>query len=444
MTFNCAQPFILAIVLLFSTATASATEPHAGAVTLQSLLIPLLDNHVRIKTAQAEVDAETRRIEVAFGSWYPDLDLTVNSGHQQHTRINTEDYFASGSIKLTQLLWDFGAANANIEKARLKLLLAELELLKVKQTFVLEAASSYINLLRAHQALEFTKESEANIHNQTGLEEAKVAKGAGYSTDVLQAKTQLAAAIARRLRNEQALIQAGNSFKEFFGFIPEDLSKLQAVTLQSVTQLPENLATLMDLALSNNLDLRIEQIKLALAKNDVHSERYNRLYPKINLSVEEMLQENARGTQWKGETNDMVTKVEVKMPFNLGFVAYDSIRAAELDASSRQNALYDTQIIVERKNRNALQQLKTARLTAESLQQQADIAEAFLELARVERQLGNRSLIDILSGEVSLINARSDAISAQYDAMLATLSLLEVIGALQPDVFNESKRKVIQ
>ena len=127
------------------------------------------------------------------------------------------------------------------------------------------------------------------------------------------------------------------------------------------------------------------------------------------------------------------------MPFNLGFIAYDSVKAAELAESAKHNALYDTKIIVERKNRDAFQKLQTARLTAQSLQEQADIAEAFLELARVERQLGNRSLIDILSGEVSLINARSDAISAQYDAILAILSLVEVMGALSPEIFTEAQ-----
>lgn len=441
MILNFARFTVLIIFFSFSTAPVFAAQQNEGNITLHSLLTPLLNDHVRIKTAQAEVEAEMRRIEVAFGGWFPDLDLTVNTGNQQHTRINTEDYFASASVKLTQLLWDFGAVNTTIEKARLKLLLSELELQKIKQKFILDAASSYINLFRAHQALEFTRQSESNIRNQTGLEEAKVAKGAGYSTDVLQAKTQLAAAIARRLRNEEAVIQAGNSFLEFFGFMPKDLSKLQPVNLKTTAELPENLSTLIELANSNNFDIRAEQIKFALAKNDIKSERTNRLYPKINLSVEEMLQQNARGTQWAGETNDMVAKVEIRMPFNLGFVAYDSIRAAELDASSKQNALYDTQIIVERKNRSAFQKLKTARLTAESLQEQADIAEAFLELARVERQLGNRSLIDILSGEVSLINARSDAISAQYDATLAILSLLEVIGALQPDIFDEATLK---
>ena len=415
-----------------------AEKQHAEMLTLHGLLENTLNEHVRIRTAQAEVDAETRRIEVALGGWFPDLDLTVNSGNQQNNRIKTQDYFASANIKLTQLLWDFGATNTAIEKSRLKLLSAEIELQKIKQKFVLDAASAYINLLRAHQALEFTKQSEANIRNQTGMEEAKVAKGAGYSTDVLQAKTQLAAAIARRLRNEEALIVASNSFQEFFGFIPTDVSQLKPVTLKSSTELPENLATLIELANTNNLDIRSEQIKFALAKKDVATEKSTRLFPKINLSVEEMLQQNARGTQWIGESDDLVAKVEVRMPFNLGFVAYDSIRAAEMDASSKQNSLYDTQIIVERKNRSAFQKLKTARLTAESLQEQADIAEAFLELARVERQLGNRSLIDILTGEVSLINAKSDTISAQYDAMLAILSLLEVIGALQPDIFNET------
>jgi len=195
--------------------TVCAEKQRAGVLTLHGLLETSLNEHVRIRTAQAEVDAEARRIEVALGGWFPDLDLTVNSGNQQNNRIKTQDYFASANVKLTQLLWDFGATNTAIEKSRLKLLSAEIELQKIKQKFVLDAASAYINLLRAHQALEFTKQSESNIRNQTGMEEAKVAKGAGYSTDVLQAKTQLAAAIARRLRNEEALIVASSSFQEF-------------------------------------------------------------------------------------------------------------------------------------------------------------------------------------------------------------------------------------
>ena len=40
------------------------------------------------------------------------------------------------------------------------------------------------------------------------------------------------------------------------------------------------------------------------------------------------------------------------------------------------------------------------------------IAAEFLELARKERQLGNRTLLDVLTGEAALINANSAAASA--------------------------------
>jgi adhesin transport system outer membrane protein len=65
---------------------------------------------------------------------------------------------------------------------------------------------------------------------------------------------------------------------------------------------------------------------------------------------------------------------------------------------------------------------------------QANIASEFLELARRERQLGNRSLIDVLAGETALINASSDAASADTDVAIAVFALLNVINAVNVDV----------
>jgi len=79
-------------------------------------------------------------------------------------------------------------------------------------------------------------------------------------------------------------------------------------------------------------------------------------------------------------------------------------------------------------------QLKSA--TAASRKNQADIAAAFLELAREERKLGNRSLIDVLTGETELINAQSDAESAESDVIIAAYKLLNIVGELTPGVFR--------
>ncbi|NQW02001.1 MAG: TolC family protein [Rhodospirillales bacterium] len=80
--------------------------------------------------------------------------------------------------------------------------------------------------------------------------------------------------------------------------------------------------------------------------------------------------------------------------------------------------------------------METARINTEHLHNQANIAAEFLELARRERQLGNRSLIDVLAGETALINASSDAASADTDVAIAVFTLINVIGAITPDIVD--------
>jgi adhesin transport system outer membrane protein len=64
------------------------------------------------------------------------------------------------------------------------------------------------------------------------------------------------------------------------------------------------------------------------------------------------------------------------------------------------------------------------------LTNQANIAAEFLELARKERELGNRTLLEVLQGETDLINANSDAVKAQTDLAIAMYTLLNIMGRL--------------
>lgn len=70
---------------------------------------------------------------------------------------------------------------------------------------------------------------------------------------------------------------------------------------------------------------------------------------------------------------------------------------------------------------------------AAHLHNQANIAAEFLDLARKERDLGRRSLIDVLSAETALINASSDAASADTDIALSVYKILNVMGKLTLD-----------
>jgi adhesin transport system outer membrane protein len=113
--------------------------------------------------------------------------------------------------------------------------------------------------------------------------------------------------------------------------------------------------------------------------------------------------------------------------------ATNTIKASELASTSSSYRYADARNQLEMNTRNAWQQLQTTQKNEKILKNQARIAAAFLELAREERKLDKRSLLDVLSGEVALINANSDAASAGTDIAIAVVTLLDAMGALKAD-----------
>ncbi|GAB6053354.1 TolC family outer membrane protein [Magnetospira thiophila] len=421
---------LMGLVLVL--AQPSAAEPFSN------LLAGVLNDHDRILAVQAELQAAQERARAAFAPYFPTLDVTANGGWEtqlKHESPKTSTTFQEADLSLTQLLWDFGASDAGIERARLQISEKEVALISVRQDLIEEAANAYVDLQRAITVLEYARRSEANILDTTGLEEARVEAGGGLSTDVLQAKTQLAEAESRRIAAEGALHRAENRYRSVFGTLPEDLTTLFELTLEP-SNLPPSLEVALEQATAHNPDLQLAALGEAISRQDLRQTRQSEFFPKIEAIAERKWKNNVGGTlDFKGET---LAKVELSFPFNLGFVAVNTLRAAESDLTSTSRRLGDTRRNVEEELRNAWHALDIARQTAEARHTQAEISAAFLELAREERNYGQRSLIDVLSGETSLINARSDATNAESDAVAAAITLLRVTGQLTPDVFVES------
>jgi len=59
-----------------------------------------------------------------------------------------------------------------------------------------------------------------------------------------------------------------------------------------------------------------------------------------------------------------------------------------------------------------------------------------LELAKKERKMGTRSLLDVLNGEVNYINAQGNAIAAKEDTKIAAFNLLFTMGRIHLDLFK--------
>lgn len=409
----------------------------AHSASLSENLTALVENHKRVLASNADVSAAKEQVEVAVGEWYPTLDVTANYGHDHRNKhtgsVSTSTVARNVDISVTQKLYDFGSTNASIERAKISLRQAEATRDAAIQTLLLEAITAHLNVIRANKLLEFAQGSTANIKRQTELEDARVQRGAGLSTDVLQAKTQFAGALAREIQAKGALKTALNRYRAVYGFLPENLTELENPRLP-LELLPKTLDETIDLAFDGNQQLHASRLSADIAKQDIKKSKADGFAPVFEATAEHNYKNDNGGTV--GVQYEKLIKVEATYSYNLGATATNTLKASEQAHIATTNRYGDTKDLIEETARNAWDGLETARTNAEHLHNQANIAAEFLELARRERQLGNRSLIDVLSGETALINASSDAASADTDVAIAVFSLLNVIGAITPDVVN--------
>ncbi|MBF0142535.1 MAG: TolC family protein [Magnetococcales bacterium] len=403
-----------------------------GVAAVVTRLERLVKGHDRIVASQSDLEASRSGAAKARGAYFPDLKATADQGRESieygDASRDTDLDMRHFTLTATQLLWDFGKTRAEVDKARVVERQMENGLRITRQDLLLEGISALMNLRKAHITLEYARQSVDNIRRQAGMEESRVELGSGFSTDVLQAKSQLAGAQARLTRANGAWIAASNRYRALFD---EEPPAPESLPLLAVPQegFPKSLEELLAAVLRENPQLANAALGRETAAAEIRRVRGAELLPKVNLVGEAKFKENDSGTV--GDKEERVVKVEVTAPFNTGLSGFHALEVAGRQQAAVDARARDTEALVREQAGNAWQSLLTARENADFLANQARISGEFLGLAKEERLQGRRSLIDVLSGETSLINAQSDAAAAEVDVVVAAYSILRVLGRLE-------------
>jgi adhesin transport system outer membrane protein len=421
--------FLSVVVLYFSTSSVFAQS-------LKQLLPELLNEHERIKAAEARRDAAMHQVREALGGWYPKLDFNMDAGPEWVRQVineSTSEFKNQQELRATQLLTDFGLTQSGVERARAAFESAMADLEATRQDIMLEGIASYLNIVRARERLKYARRSEDNLRRLTEMEESLAKRGAGLSTDVLQTRSQLAGTIARRVSEEGALALAKIRFKTVYKWVPSEDELMSFSMPEGVPdEIPESLEIAVSMALQSNPRVLAAEYGIDITEQEL-ANRKARYFPRLNVFGEGNRRMNHLGIP--GDRLEGYVGVEFIYNIYNGGSDAAAIRAARSNLSESKNVLIETKWLVEEEARSAWQTYLTARDTQIYLREQADVMGKFLELAKKERKLGTRSLLDVLTGEVSYINAVSLAVSAEIDTGIAVYNLLRSMGKLTMEVF---------
>ncbi|EGJ51087.1 TolC family outer membrane protein [Desulfocurvibacter africanus] len=422
-----------------------AQQDQAGNdYSLQSYLPALVTSHDRILAAAARVQATRYLYRQAWAGWYPHLALLADGGYEYIDRpdegardvdVNeSSELKNTESLRLQQLIYDFGYTGGSIDEADARYSQAGHAFDAVRQEVLLAGVRAYVDTLRALSVLGYARRSEQNIKQQTGIEEALVQRGAGLSSDVLQAKSQLAAAISRRIGGEGELSNALSYFKAVFQQEP-DSGTLQQFSVPDIPQalLPTGVDNAVALAFEHNPRLLAALKNVQAFEGGVEVAR-SRYYPSFFFVSDGTRKENDYSVS--GVRTEARALVELRYELYSGGADSAALEAAKAERVRALRELDDLRRQVEQQARTAWSNYQTAQRRTESLSTQVDILYEFLELARKERRLGKRSLLDVLSGEVDYIIAQSNLAAARAETVKAAYELLYAMGRLTPEALN--------
>lgn len=436
--------FILIIFLLLCFSLKGFCAPPEGKTpfdpNLHTLLTYLLNHNEEIQTFQYRVDSAKALVKQRRALYYPTLDLYGDTGQEKTEKEfekDTNKFRHEITLRGNQLITDFGKTTNIIERDEFILMQARERLDSVTQQMMRDGITAYINIVRARERLKTALFSEQRIKELTGIEKALVQKGAGLTSDVLQAKSQLAGAMALTVEARGELNIARNHFYTLFYHLPtpSEIEQFKEIKFPS-DHLPITLDEAINEAMKTNPEIQITRYDLDVTEKDIHISK-SAYFPTLNLFAEASNANDDNGTL--GYRREYSAGIEFKHNLYKGGSDAAAIRNAVANKSAATAHLEYAMKLVKEQVSNSWEQLSTLKQKNMLLDQQIDILKNFLDLAKKERKMGTRSLLDVLNGEVNYINAQGNAIAAREDTKIAAFNMLFTMGKININLFEIQK-----
>ncbi len=398
--------------------------------TLYTELNYLTNEHPLIQSAAAQKESADERIKVARSELLPNVLIAADKGREEQERPTggTSDLDAETAyLQVRQLIWDFGASTGALQTNQVLSERADMNRTQVTQDLLLTGIRAYFELVLAYERVDLAKESEQRVADTRDLEQKKLDAGRGSQADVFQAESQRLGAETRVVQSEGALEISRNTYEQVFGknaplYSPMEKSKLPTGSV------PTNLQEAIDLALENDPTLRVSRFTNEAASKQVKVAKAA-YYPRFDVLAESEYRHNDSGIEGTIDENRIL--VTVDYDFDVTFSKRNAVAAARAEERAAIFNSQNQERVTKEAVQNAWERYIIAQSTFDLSKRQTAKAEEFLELAKKERELGRRTLQDILSGELLLLNAKVSQAEARVELSIAAYAILRSTGQLE-------------
>ncbi|MBR8380279.1 TolC family protein [Burkholderia cenocepacia] len=412
---------------------ASSTHP-AKLLTIGDAVDLALCHNPRIRAAWASIKIQAAAVGEARSAWLPTVNgaisqLTTYNRYPDAPSMNTRGVGRTSNATLNWRLLDFGGRAANGAAAQQLLTAALAGHDAAMQKAVVDVIGSYFDVQNAQAAFAARTESATLAESTLRASHKRLAMGVASRADVLQAETALAKALlaARRAGGEVARARAELVFAT--GLPAGTRVEVEEAVVPVVLDAERQLSDWLRAAEDSHPEIRAARARWKAAQAKVTAVRSDGM-PTLDLSG--TLSRNGYPNQGLQSVRATQTSIGLTLtiPFFDGFSRTYRIRGAQAQAELAQAQLLDTQ---QQILRDVLKAHADAEATADSLDASARLlaaAEAALTSARNRYAFGAGDILELLSAQAALADARQERVRTLAEWEAARLRLFASAGII--------------
>ena len=335
-------------------------------------------------------------------------------------------------IHLQQPLFDV-RKYTEYQKSQLTTQQAEIFFTAAQQQLIMDTSQAYFNVLLAHHTLAATRASKKTSHQQ--LEHTKAAFEGGSATmvDINETQANHDGAVAQEIQAYNSLALAESHFRRLTGLDPKNIRPLRDKLRLDQTQ-PATLDGWLELALRNSPNIRAEEKALEIADTNL-TQAQGAHMPTINLTA------SYNNTQSRAPIQQLQTRSSIGSSLTLPLFAGGGITSQVREATARKESakkkLEASRRQVSEDVRRAFLSVATGVALVRAQERLLTSATSRVESIRFGKKMGIRNNIDLLQAEQTYYSTRVSLARANYDYLIARLSLSKASGQLDSQALSE-------
>ncbi len=389
-------------------------------LSLEDSIAKALQNNPAIKIAGANREAAEFDINIAKGGNLPKLSLTHSDTRSNNT-VDTKNSF-SNSVGLKMNLYSGGMVEGNIEKAKLGLKVADLDVEKSKQQVKLDATKGYFTILQTRNTVKVDQESVNQMEAHLKNVEAQYNVGTVAKSDVLRSQVELA-------NNQQVLTKAQNAYE----IAISNLNNVMGLPLDTQIQVKDELVhqpyalsleESINYAMSNRPEAIQADYSIKVAQESVKIAKAGKL-PTVAASAGK----NWADTTFPG-TDDSGWSVGLTAtwtPFDSG-VTNAGIKKSNSEVEKSLQTAKQTKDSIQLEVRQAYLNMVEAEKRISTSKVTVAQAEEDFKISQVRYSAGVGTNTDVIDAQVSLTQAKNNYIQAMYDFNTSKANLTKAMG----------------